>query len=85
MTAALEGLDVLVFTGGVGEGSATVRELTVEGLGFLGVAIDRERNGTATPDADISARGTAAATLVLAAREDLEIARQVRLVLGRQA
>ena len=83
MTATLGGLDALVFTGGVGEGSATVRELTVTGLGFLGVAIERERNATATADADISAVGASAATLVIAAREDLEIARQVRSVLGR--
>ena len=83
MAAALGGLDALVFTGGVGEGSAAVRELTVDGLVFLGVAIDRERNGTAAADADVSAVGASAATLVIAAREDLEIARQVRAVLGR--
>ncbi len=84
MAATLGGLDALVFTGGVGEGSATVRELTVAGLGFLGVAIERERNATATADADISGVGASAAMLVIAAREDLEIARQVRAVLGRQ-
>jgi acetate kinase len=83
MTAALGGLDVLVFTGGVGERSATVRELTIDGLGFLGVAIDEERNRAAAVDADISTSRASVRTLVLAAREDLEIARQVRAVLGR--
>jgi len=82
MTAALGGLDALVFTGGVGERSAAVRERAADGLGFLGVAIDDERNRAATADCEISARDASAATIVLAAREDLEIARQVRAVLG---
>jgi acetate kinase len=83
MTAALGGLDALVFTGGVGERSAAVRELTTAGLSFIGVAIDELLNSAAGPDADVSAAGASAATLVLAAREDLEIARQVRATLAR--
>ena len=84
MTASLGGLDALVFTGGVGEGSATVRRLAVDGLGFLGVALDSERNAAKAmaPDTDISAADASSATLVIAAREDLEIARQVRTVLA---
>src|SRR5271167_490401 len=74
MAAALGGLDALAFTGGVGERSATVRELAVDGLGFLGLAIEEERNRAATGEADISASRAFAATLVLPAREDLEIA-----------
>jgi len=85
MTASLGGLDVLVFTGGVGERSARVRELAVAGLGFLGVEVDPQSNCAASTDADVSASGARVATLVIAAREDLEIARQVRSVLGRQA
>jgi len=85
MTASLGGLDVLVFTGGVGERSARVRELAVAGLGFLGVEVDPQSNCAASADADVSAPGARVATLVIAAREDLEIARQVRSVLGRQA
>jgi acetate kinase len=83
MVAALGGLDALVFTGGVGERSATVRGLTTDGLGFLGVAIDEERNRAAAGDADLSAPRASVATLVLAAREDLEIAQQARAVLRR--
>jgi acetate kinase len=82
MTAALGGLDALVFTGGVGENSAPIRERAVEGLGHLGVAIDRGMNSMAAPDADLSAADAPARTLVVAAREDLEIARQVRSVLA---
>jgi acetate kinase len=72
-----------VFTGGVGERSATVRELAVEGLGFLGLAIERRRNREMTADCDLSAESASAATIALAAREDLEITRQVRVVLGQ--
>ena len=82
MTAALGGLDVIVFTGGVGENVAEVRSHTVAGLKFLGVAVDEARNREATPDCDVSARDSRARTLVITAREDLEIAHQARAVLG---
>jgi acetate kinase len=86
MAAALGGLDALVFTGGVGERSAEVRAGAADGLGFLGVALDRDRNGRSDggEDVDISAESAAARTLVLRAREDLEIARQVRETLAGQ-
>ncbi len=83
MTAALGGLDVLAFTGGVGAGSAAVRRLSTERLGYLGISIDEERNRAPDGDADLSAARVSVRTLVLAAREDLEIARQVRNVLER--
>jgi acetate kinase len=83
MAASLGGLDALVFTGGVGERSAAVRERAAAGLAFLGVEVDGARNQTADGDAEISADGSGVSTLVITAREDLEIARQVRAVLGR--
>ncbi|MDN3358720.1 acetate/propionate family kinase [Actinomadura sp. DC4] len=81
MTAALGGLDALVFTGGVGEHAVGVRRRAAEGLGFLGVAVDPAAEDTV--DADISVPGAAVRTLVIAAREDLEIAAGVRTVLNR--
>ena len=83
MAASLSGLDVLVFTGGVGEHSAAVRELAAAGLAFLGVEVDSARNAVADGDAEISADGSGVSTLVVTAREDLEIARQVTAVLGK--
>lgn len=74
MVAALGGLDVLVFTGGVGENASVVRQRACASLGFLGVAVDAGRNEAASPDADVTADGAPARTLVLAAQEDLEIA-----------
>jgi acetate kinase len=85
MAAAMGGLDALVFTGGIGEHQPQVRAEAAAGLGFLGVAIDEARNATTTADADISAASAAVRTLVIAAREDIEIARQVRSALGLAA
>lgn len=82
MTAALGGLDALVFTGGVGEHAPEIRRRAAEALAFLGVAIDPTKNADAASDLEITAPGAAVATHVVAAREDREIARQVRAVLG---
>jgi acetate kinase len=87
MAAALGGLDALVFTGGVGENSPEVRRLAVEGLAFLGLAVDDRRNAgdaghaDGGADRDISAPGSQALTLVVKSREDLEMARAVRALL----
>jgi acetate kinase len=82
MTAALGGLDVLVFTGGVGEHAPTLRADTVERLRFLGLGVDPERNLRASGDTDVSGSSAGVRTLVLTAREDLEIARESRGVVG---
>jgi acetate kinase len=84
MTAALAGLDVLVFTGGVGERSAAIRAGAAAGLGYLGVAVDPARNAAADGDAEITDEGASSSvrTVVVYAREDVEIAQQTRRVLG---
>jgi acetate kinase len=84
MAAAMDGLDGLVFTGGAGEGSARLRRDACAGLTFLGVAIDEQRNtleNDVVPDRVISPDDANAAVLVVRAREDLEIAHQVRALL----
>jgi acetate kinase len=83
MAAALGGLDALAFTGGVGEHAPTVRARAADGLAFLGVELDAEANARAAGDAEIGAAGAPARTLVITAREDLEVARQVRALLAR--
>ena len=82
MAAAMGGMDVLVFTGGVGERAPAVRELAAEGLGFLGIGVDSDANEASGSDRDISAAEARVRSLVVEAREDLEIAREVRSVLG---
>lgn len=93
MTTAAGGLDLLVFTGGVGEHSATVRSLVAQRLHWAGVGIDEDRNRSADGDCDISARSrdgsatgggeaddTAVRVVVVEAREDIQIAREVRAI-----
>jgi acetate kinase len=82
MAAAMNGLDAVVFTGGVGEHSAVVRAESVRGLRFMGLEISPELNANVSGDADISAPGAAAKTLVVHAREDVEVAREVRRVIS---
>ena len=81
MAAAMGGLDALVFTGGVGENSAEIRARAMDGLGFLGVGVDAGRNATGTGDREIGRPDASVRTLVIGAREDIEIARQVRAAL----
>ncbi len=78
MAAALSGLDVLVFTGGVGANAPDVRAAAAKGLEMLGVTIDPAINAAADDDSIVSPQGATVATVVVNAREDLEIARQVR-------
>ena len=82
MVAAMDGVDAVVFTGGVGERSAEVRQRTADGLTFLGLEMDAARNESARPDQEIGTAGARVRLFVIAAREDLEIARGVREVLG---
>jgi acetate kinase len=82
LAAAMDGLVVLVFSGGVGEHQPAVRAAAADGLGFLGVRIDDAANRAAQADTDISAAGAPVRTLVVAAREDIEIARQTRAALA---
>ena len=82
MAAALGGLDALAFTAGVGERSPRLRALAAQRLAFLGMELDPAANDAATHDAVISPLGARVTTLVIGAREDLEIARQVRALLA---
>ena len=71
--AVLGGLDVLVFSGGIGENAPIIRSRICEGLGFAGIALDEdlnERNET-----QISKSGSAVKVLVIRTNEELMIAR----------
>jgi acetate kinase len=82
MAAAAGGLQALVFTGGVGEHAPAVRAAAAAKLAFLGVGVDAAANEAVTGDAEIGVAGGPVRTLVVTAREDLEIAGQVRLLLA---
>ena len=74
MAVVLEGLDVLVFTAGVGENSPEVRAATCKGLEFLGVTMDLNRNKDTLLDRDISSPDSRVRVLVIRAAEDWAIA-----------
>jgi acetate kinase len=71
--ATLHGLDALVFTGGAGEHSATLRTHVADQLAWLGVAIDPKREGE-----EITASGAGVRTFVVESREDLQMAAEAR-------
>jgi acetate kinase len=78
MAASLGGLDLLAFTGGVGENAEAIRGRAAQGLEFLGVDIDEVANAAGGDDRELTGEGASVRTFVIRAREDLEIARQVR-------
>ena len=82
MATSLGALDALVFTGGVGEHAPAVRAAVCAGLGFLGVGLDEARNRRRAGDEDLALPGSRVRVLAIESREELEIARDVRSVLG---
>jgi acetate kinase len=83
MAASAGGIDVLVMTGGIGEHSAQVRAGAAAGLGWLGVALDHDANEAGRIDSDISTPDAAVRTIIVAASEESEIARETRRLVGR--
>ena len=73
--AALGGLDTLVFAGGIGENAPPVRERICDGLGFLGIELDRERNAKNAPL--VSSDTVRVKVRVIRTDEELMIARSV--------
>ena len=80
LATALGGVETLVFTGGIGEHAAPVRERICAGLEFLGVELDEQRN--ATHAAIISRQGTPTTVRVMATAEDLMIARHTHRLIA---
>jgi acetate kinase len=76
LAAALGGLDALIFTGGIGEHSSSVRERICEGLGFLGIRLDPDRNAEHAPV--ISHDGDPVTVRVIPTDENLMVARHTR-------
>lgn len=66
----------------MGEHSVEIRAWTAAGLSFLGIEIDARLNAAVAGDAEVSASGAGARAVVIRAREDLEIASEVRTLLA---
>ncbi len=85
--AAMEGLDVLVFTGGIGQGSVLIRSLACQGLARMGICLDEEKNRKAdgfNTITDIAAKDALVRILVIPADEERMIARDTLATLERQ-
>lgn len=75
--AALNGLDAIIFTAGVGENDSAVREEVCTGLEYLHIDLDKEKNAVrAGGIREINVAGAALKILVIPTNEELEIARQ---------
>ena len=79
--AAMGGLDAVVFTGGIGENSDNVRALTCQGLEFLGLELDAEKNASARTKMDLSVENARVRALLVPTNEELMIARETVEVL----
>jgi|SRR6185436_10187456 acetate kinase len=82
MTASLRGVDALVFTAGIGENSADVRQAAGERLRFLGIGVDEAKNSSAHLDGEISDKDAGVRVLVIRAQEDWAIAQKCERMLG---
>jgi len=76
--AAMGGLDALVFTGGIGENSSSVRAKVCENMDYLGIAIDPEKNKTRGDIVDLTAEGARVKTYIICTNEELMIARDTK-------
>ena len=71
-------MDATIFTAGIGENSKEMRSRICEGLKFLGVAIDEEKNNCRSVERDISAPQSKVRVLIVPTNEELVIARDTR-------
>jgi acetate kinase len=83
MGTSLGRIDAIVFTGGIGEHSFQTRARVCERLKTLGVLLDEQTNVHAEPDCSVNAKPSAVDVLVIAAREEIVIARSARALLAR--
>jgi acetate kinase len=74
----LGGADAIVFTGGIGENGAAIRQATCQGLAGLGIELDEARNRGARGEARISSDASRTQVWVLPTNEELIVARQTR-------
>ena len=79
--AAMGGIDAVVFGGGIGRNSASVRAQALEGLECLGIKLDQEKNKTATGGDDISAQDSQVRIYVVDTNEEIIVARKAKSLL----
>lgn len=83
-TAAMGGLDALVFTGGIGENSPLAREAACSNLNYLNIELDAELNENATGEAEISSRSSGVKVFRVPTNEELVIAKDTEAIVTEQ-
>ncbi len=81
-TAALNGVDAIVFTAGIGENAAHIRSMICDYLGFLGITIDEEKNAVRGKETEISTPDSKVSVFVIPTNEELAIARETAALQG---
>lgn len=77
--AAMGGVDVVIFTGGIGENGCFTREKVCDGLEFMGIELDKAKNdGLRSKEMDISVEGSKVRILVVPTNEELVIAQDTK-------
>ena len=80
--AAMGGVDAISFAGGIGENSALVRRQVLEGLEFMGISLDLNKNETAKPDCELTGTGSRARIFAIATNEEIVVARKAKAYLA---
>lgn len=81
--AAMDGVDAVVFTAGIGENSDIVRKAVCQGLSYLGIEIDEQKNKVRGKQVDLSTQSAKVKTFIIPTNEELMIARDTQLIIGR--
>ena len=81
--AAMNGVDAIIFTAGLGENSATSRKAICEGLTYLGLAIDDDKNGMRGEEIIISTPESKVKVIVIPTDEEMAIARDTKDIVGK--
>ena len=79
--AAMGGVDAIVFGGGIGRNSASVRQMSLEGLEFLGAELDMEKNKSCSGGDDLSKEGSKVRIFVVDTNEEIVVARKAKSLL----
>lgn len=81
-TAAMNGVDAIAFTAGIGENAILVRERVIEAIGYLGVTLDKEKNNVHGVETVISTPDSKVKAFIVPTNEELAIARETTALVG---
>jgi acetate kinase len=80
--AVLNGVDSICFAGGIGENSPAIREMSLEGLDYLGVKLDRDKNLLSAPNSVISSSDSKVRIHLIRTDEEIVVARKAYMLLS---